>query len=142
MKKIIYLVIIVAIIFGVYKFTSKPISTETPTVGEVESLLREYLVSKNKEKCDGEVKLEYLTDVEIGEYDKALMSGDEGGWPIYGDYEVTCKKGSIVTSDKDLNDDQDKVAITFLRRNRGNKIEIFTPKSVNDFQKMLDSRAF
>lgn len=141
MKKIIYLIIVIAIIFGIYKFTGKPISTEKPTVSDVETQLKDYLLAKNKERCSGEIKLEYLNDIEIGEYG-ALMSGDENGWPIYAKYEVTCKEGSLVTSDKDLNDSEDKVAVTFARRNRSGKVELFTPKSVSDFQKMLDSRAF
>jgi hypothetical protein len=134
MKKIFLIVIVVAVIFVGYKLFSKPVSTEKPMVTEVETMLTDFLLTRNRSKCSGEVSLGYLRNVEIGDYDATLMGGNEGGFPIYAYYEVLCN-GKVIS--KDLNEDQQKVAITALRVRSG-KAEFFEPKVLTDFGKMLE----
>lgn len=97
-------------------------------------MLSDFLLARYRPRCSGEVSLGYLRNVEIGDYDSTLMGGNEGGFPIYAYYEVLCNSKVI---SKDLNEDQQKVAITAMRVRSG-KPEFFEPKVLTDFGKMLE----
>jgi hypothetical protein len=133
MKKL-FLIVIIVVIFVAYKLFLKPVNTQKPVVTEVETMLTDFLLTRNRSKCSGEVSLGYLRNVEIGDYDATLMGGNEGGFPIYAYYEVLCN-GKVIS--KDLNEDQQKVAITAMRLRSG-KPEFFEPKVLTDFGKMLE----
>lgn len=135
MKKIIYAVILIVLIYFGYKYFISSGSTTKPDILVVEKMLKDYLIETSKSKCKGVVNLEYLRDVSIGNYKPNYLGGNEGVWPVYGYYELTCKEGINTRTFKDLNHGTTKVSITFLHKNAFGKPEFFEPKVISEFFK-------
>lgn len=135
MKKIIYVVVLLVLIYFGYKYFIGNNKTTKPDVVVVEKMLKDFLIERTKSKCKGVVNLEYLRDVSIGNYKPNYLGGNEGVWPVYGYYELTCKEGSNIKTFKDLNEGNTKVSITFIHKNTFGKPEFFEPKVISEFFK-------
>lgn len=131
MKKIIYIVILLVIVFFGYKYFSGSRSTAKPDVVVVEKMLGDYLIKRTESKCNGTVNLEFLRDVSVGEYKPNYLGGNEDVWPVYANYELTCREGGKTRTFEDLNDGKSKVAITFLHKNAFGRFELFEPKIIS-----------
>lgn len=120
MKYIITLIIIILIILGINKF----VINNEPSVKDITPKLEVYL--KNNKNCSGTVSIDHLSDISIGEYNKALKS-----WPIYASHKETCTTGRNTYTNDGLDSNTKKVPVAFAR-STSSGIEVFLPDIYNN----------
>jgi hypothetical protein len=133
MRAGLWLIGIVLAVFGLYHF----MHSGTPTVPEVEPVLRSYLVGQ----CDGDSEISQLDSIRVGQYSSPL-----GGWPVYANHVETCatsNSNGTMRSTYDGGHDGDRnVAVAMVRRTATGHLEMFTPAYVQaagrDMRHMLD----
>lgn len=133
MRAGLWLIAIVAVVFGLYHF----MHSGAPTTREVEPVLRSFLVSQ----CNGDSEISQLDSIRVGPYSQPL-----GGWPVYADHVETCAtsngNGTMRSTYDGSHDGDRNVAAAMVRRTATGRLEMFTPGYVQaagqEMQQMLN----
>jgi hypothetical protein len=139
MRGLSWVIVIGAVAFGVWHLRNS--SASAPSAGQIESLLKDYLLSGSSSNCSGTMTVEQLDSVAVGEF-----SSQMGGWPVYADHVETCRDGGTSTTYDGSKDVERKVVAAFARRTATGGLEVYTPEVFlnaqremqQTFQKALD----
>ena len=128
MRKLIIVVVVGAAIFAIWHLRS----TSPPSANQVEPILKDYLLSSASSNCSGDMTLEQLDDVSVGEF-----SSQFGGWPVYANHRETCRQGSSSMTYDGSKDIERHVAAVFVRRTTTGRLEAYIPSLFGDAQRQM-----
>lgn len=128
MRKLIIVVVVGAAIFAIWHLRS----TSPPSANQVEPILKDYLLSSASSNCSGDMTLEQLDDVSVGEF-----SSQFGGWPVYANHRETCRQGSSSMTYDGSKDVERHVAAVFVRRTTTGRLEAYIPSLFGDAQRQM-----
>ena len=128
MRKLIVVVVVGAAIFAIWHWRG----TSPPSANQVEPILKDYLLSSASGNCAGDMTLEQLDDVSVGEF-----SSQFGGWPVYANHRETCRQGGNSMTYDGSKDVERHVAAVFVRRTTTGRLEAYIPSLFGDAQRQM-----
>ena len=128
MRKLIVVIVVGAAIFAIWHWRS----TTPPSANQVEPILKDYLLSSASGNCAGDMTLEQLDDVSVGEF-----SSQFGGWPVYANHRETCRQGGSSMTYDGSKDVERHVAAVFVRRTTTGRLEAYIPSLFGDAQRQM-----